>query len=156
MSRRVTVAVIATLAVSLALAITAGCIGEPKPPRSTQAQVLALLNAADHDPDARAALVTEGQSLFARMSCITCHAFGDTPMTGPRLDQLAAGPIKLATGESVEPDRPYLWRSIVTPGAQIVDGYQTGTRMTNFGQVLTDRDVAALIAFLQSRNGQTP
>ena len=137
-----------------ALALTWGCAGGDVPPKSTQAEVLALLEQADAEDAVRLEYVQTGANVYARMSCGTCHAFNDLPMTGPRLDRLFDDPVELSDGTEFDADRAYLWRSIATPHAEFVDGYQTATRMSNFGHVLDNQDVAALIAYLESRNGR--
>ncbi len=145
----------ATLALS-------GCGHGPPPPASTQAGVIARLEAADADPAQRDALIESGAATFKKMSCGTCHGFTDVPMTGPRLDRLYERPLLLidpadpADTIKATRDRPYLWRSIATPHTELVAGYRGAQRMTNFGHLMDDEDVAGLIAYLESRTRGTP
>ncbi|MEM8496057.1 MAG: cytochrome c [Planctomycetota bacterium] len=142
---------------------------EPPPPISTEAGVVALLEAADADPAARDELVAAGAQTFRAMGCVTCHALDATPMTGPRLGRLYENPVELAVTTPVDAtgtpfgspvrhpdpiwqgrDRPYLWRSITHPDADLVAGYRGAQRMTHFGHLLDENDVAGLIAYLES------
>jgi cytochrome c oxidase subunit 2 len=123
--------------------------GGPRPPASTPEQVLSILELADADPSQREQLVAQGQKTFARMNCAVCHTTDGNARTGPSLQGLFDRPVTLATGQTLTPDRRYAWQSITQPTSQLVAGYQTASRMSNYGH-LNDQDVASLIAYLET------
>ena len=155
------------------LAGLAGCAPPgPPPPISTQAGVVAILDSADTDDARRDELVAAGARSFRAMGCVTCHAMDPTPMTGPRLSRLYENPVELAETTNPPPqaadnaagvktrhadpvwqdrDRAYLWRSIAHPDADLVAGYTGAQRMTHFGHLMGDEEVAGLIAYLESQ-----
>lgn len=151
----------------------------PPPPISTQAGVIALLEAADAPGSEahRDALVAAGARSYRTMGCVTCHAMDSTAMTGPKLNRLYENPVELAFTSPLPPgsepgsgpppdwdpqpvrhadpvwqdrDRAYLWRSIAHPDADVVAGYTGAQRMTHFGHLMDDEEVAGLIAYLES------
>jgi mono/diheme cytochrome c family protein len=149
----------------------AGCLPDtsPPPPISTEAGVVSLLEAADGDPTQRDELVAAGAKSYRAMGCVTCHAMDATPITGPRLSRLYENPVELAATTPVDADgtpigdpqrhgdpvwrdrdRPYLWRSIAHPAADVVAGYTGAQRMTHFGHLMDDAEIAGLIAYLES------
>jgi mono/diheme cytochrome c family protein len=97
---------------------------------------------------------TKGQALAATQGCLGCHvatttgpawmASGDTPGIGTRAAERFTQPDY--TGNATSPEQ-YLFESIVTPDAFIVEGYQPIMPKT-FGASMTDQDVADLIAYL--------
>ncbi len=143
-------------AVVLAANALPGCVGEPRPPKSDLATVASVLATADADPTAQSELAERGAATFDQMNCATCHRFDATPMTGPRLDGLYDRQLKLNTGQTGVRDRAYLWRSIARPHEEFVHGYGGASRMTNFGQVLDNDEVAGLIAYLETYSTKGP
>ncbi|MEM8782442.1 MAG: c-type cytochrome [Planctomycetota bacterium] len=163
---------------ALSLALTACGPTGPPPPISTQAGVVATLETGDADPQRRDALVAAGARSYRAMGCVTCHAMDATPMTGPGLHRLYENPVELAFTSDVdargtpvgeptrhadpvwrERDRAYLWRSIAHPSADVVAGYTGAQRMTHFGHLMDDEEVAGLIAYLEANTrelGTTP
>lgn len=139
----------------------------PPPPISSKAGVVAVLEAADGDDAVRDELIAAGARTYRLMGCVTCHAMDATPMTGPRLSRLYENPVELiAVADPTDPsapstktpdgtwqdrDRPYLWRSIAHPQADVVKGYDGAQRMTHFGHLMDDHEVAGLIAYLESK-----
>jgi cytochrome c oxidase subunit 2 len=73
-------------------------------------------------------------------SCGSCHTFGPAgteAQTGPNLD------------ESLQDDDPAsILQSIVNPDAQITPGFQPGLMPKDYGQKLSEQQLADLVAFL--------
>jgi mono/diheme cytochrome c family protein len=83
-----------------------------------------------------------GKTVFtsATPSCGSCHAFtpaGTNGTTGPNLD------------ESLADDEPAsILESIVNPDAQITPGFQAGLMPKDYGEKLSEQQLADLVAFL--------
>jgi hypothetical protein len=67
-----------------------------------------------------------GPQLVAQYKCGNCHSIDGTSGIGPTWKGLAGSTVKLSDGSSVTADQAYLIRSIESPDAQIVSGYQPG------------------------------
>lgn len=80
--------------------------------------------------------------MFANVqpSCGSCHTFGpagSTAQLGPNLD------------ESLQGDDPAsVLESIVNPDAQITEGFTAGLMPKDYGQKLSEQQLADLVAFL--------
>ena len=89
--------------------------------------------AAQGDPAA-------GKTLFTSQGCGGCHAFaaaGTNATVGPNLDEALQGK-----------DATFIHESIVDPNAEVTQGYQPGIMPGDFGQKLSAKQVADLVAFL--------
>lgn len=73
-------------------------------------------------------------------SCGSCHTFaaaGTEAQTGPNLD------------ESLQDDDPAsILESIVNPDAQVTPGFQPGLMPKDYGEKLSEQQLADLVAFL--------
>jgi mono/diheme cytochrome c family protein len=81
-----------------------------------------------------------GKALFASQGCGACHAFtpaATNATVGPNLDEALQGK-----------DAAFIRESIVDPNAEITQGYQPGIMPGDFGQKLSAKQVADLVAFL--------
>ena len=84
-----------------------------------------------------------GKEIFtttAQPPCATCHTLkeaGATGSVGPNLDEVLKGK-----------DANFIHQSIVTPNAQIAQGFQAGVMPEVYGQQLNDKQLADLVAFL--------
>jgi cytochrome c2 len=121
----------------------------PREPRASPDEVAALLASADADAARREALVAEGAKVFTRMACATCHGTSGQGAMGPKLRDLMGRSVKLSDGRSVVADRTYLYRSIVSPRADVVAAHRATTPMSSYAH-LPAQDVAALIALVES------
>jgi cytochrome c oxidase subunit 2 len=87
-----------------------------------------------------------GRTVFtsATPSCGSCHTFGPAEteaQTGPDLD------------ESLQDDDPAsILQSIVNPDAQITPGFQPGLMPSNYGETLSEQQLADLVAFLSQES----
>ncbi len=95
-------------------------------------------------------LVAQGKSLAARNGCSGCHSPDGSPLTGPTWLGLYGKQETLADDSTVTVDEAYLTESIVDPNAKIVDGYAANIMPADFGDRLSDEDIAAIIAYIKS------
>jgi cytochrome c oxidase subunit 2 len=86
----------------------------------------------------------QGRKLFQQYGCVDCHEAGHAPS----LQGLFGQPVLLSDGSTVVADENYLRESILSPSAKIVAGYQP--IMPSFNGRLSEDDILALIAYLQS------
>jgi len=87
-----------------------------------------------------------GKSVFASAGCGGCHAFkaaGTNATVGPNLDQVSAS--AKAAGQ---PIAAFTEESIVNPNAVIAKGYSAGVMPGTFGQSLSSKQIADLVAFI--------
>jgi mono/diheme cytochrome c family protein len=81
-----------------------------------------------------------GKAAFAAQGCGGCHAFsaaGTTASVGPDLDQALQGK-----------NAEFVRESIVDPNKEIASGYGPGIMPEDFGQKLSPKQLADLVAFL--------
>jgi len=91
-----------------------------------------------------------GATLFTAQGCGGCHVFkpaNSQGNVGPDLDKLA-GYAKTADQGSLE---EFTHESIANPSAYIEKGYPNA--MPNFGQTLSDKQIADLVAYLTKNQG---
>ncbi len=101
------------------------------------AEFLTALDAADP---------ARGEQLALQNACIGCHNLDpNMVMAGPTWYAMAA-----TAAERVEDQdaTAYLYNSIVHPNDYLVDGYAAGIMLQNYGDTLSDQDVADLVAYL--------
>jgi cytochrome c551/c552 len=87
-----------------------------------------------------------GKSVFASSGCGGCHAFkaaGTNATIGPNLDQVTAS--AKAAGQ---PIATFTQDSIVNPNAVIAKGFQPNVMPQTFGQSLSAKQIADLVAFI--------
>jgi mono/diheme cytochrome c family protein len=87
-----------------------------------------------------------GAPVFAANQCSGCHtlkAAGASGTTGPNLDEVIPG----MTAAEVR-------KSIVDPNAKISRGYPRNVMPANFGQVISPKDLSALVDFLLKFSGK--
>ena len=81
--------------------------------------------------------------------CQACHSLDGTVVVGPSWKNIFGTQERLDDGSTVTVDEDYLRKSILNPGDQIVDGFQN-VMPSNFSEILSERDVNDLIAFIRS------
>lgn len=89
-----------------------------------------------------------GERLFTQNTCNVCHSVDGTPGIGPTMQGLFGRERTLASGETVTADENYLRESIVSPGAQITQGF-ANQMPPNFA-TLPPEQINALIAYIRS------
>ena len=134
----------AVLIVLFAL-LLAGCGGEEvisptgevqgQPPPTTTAQTTTGTTAAKGDAAA-------GKKVFADNGCASCHTFAPAGASG------TVGP---DLGEALKGKSPdFIQESIVDPNAEVASGFQPGIMPPTYGTDLTAKQIADLVAFLQT------
>jgi mono/diheme cytochrome c family protein len=124
-----------TVLIALAVALLAGCGGEEtvSPTGSVEGTL----------PKQEAGNPAAGKEVFNANGCGGCHTFkpaGSNGKIGPDLDKVLQGK-----------DADFIQESIVDPNAEIAQGYQPNVMPQTYGQQLTSKQVADLVAFLQSK-----
>ena len=92
-----------------------------------------------------------GRRAAVSNNCASCHGNEGQGGIGPTWIGLAGSEVELSDGSTVVADEAYLVQSIVDPSAQIVPGYNV---MMPERQ-LSDRDLADIVAYIQSLSDQT-
>jgi mono/diheme cytochrome c family protein len=91
-----------------------------------------------------------GAALFQSQGCGGCHTFkpaGSGGKVGPDLDKLAGYAKKANQGSLAE----FAHESIVSPSSYVEKGFPPS--MPDFGQTLSDKQVADLVAYLTQNQG---
>jgi cytochrome c oxidase subunit 2 len=94
-------------------------------------------------PKQEAGNAAAGKAVFASNGCGGCHTFtpaGTKGTIGPDLDQVLKGK-----------DAEFVRESIVDPNAEIAQGFQPNVMPQTYGQQLTSKQIADLVAFLQGQ-----
>jgi mono/diheme cytochrome c family protein len=105
---------------------------------------------AEHPAAIEALIPKAGATLFTAQGCGGCHKFqpaGSNGNVGPDLDKLAQY-AKAANQGSLQ---EFTHESIANPSAYIEKGYPPS--MPNFGQTLSDQQIADLVAYLTQKQG---
>ena len=94
-----------------------------------------------------------GQKIFNGVgTCMVCHSIDGSKKIGPTLQGIYGSKQTVITKgqeRQITVDEEYLRQSILEPQVDIVKGYEQ-TPMTAFKGVLTDQDIADLIAYLKA------
>lgn len=86
---------------------------------------------------------SEAMAIMQQNACFTCHQLDDQGMEiGPPFDGIGS-----------RRSASYIRRSIVDPAAEVPEGYESvaGSMPPNFGQLLSDAQLDAVVEFLASR-----
>lgn len=86
-----------------------------------------------------------GQDVFTSAGCGSCHtvaAAGTTGTIGPALDESLGGR-----------DAEFIRTQIVDPNSQIAEGFGPGIMPEDYGEQLSDEEIANLVAFLAQEAG---
>jgi cytochrome c oxidase subunit 2 len=89
-----------------------------------------------------------GRELYTKKGCAQCHSVDGSAGTGPTFKGLFGKSRGMQDGSVADADENYLRQSILEPNAQVVAGYQAV--MPTYQGRLEEREIAALIAYLQS------
>ncbi len=88
---------------------------------------------------------TRGEQIFRAQPCQTCHA--DLSI-GPAFQGDPPLGARAGTRRSGYPAEVYLYESIVQPNAYIVPGFKRDIMPAEYGEALTDQELADLVAYL--------
>ena len=122
-----------TIAIVLVLA---GCGGSKSGPGPVPSATVA-------DPAAA------GKQVFASAGCAGCHQFdaaGSSGTTGPNLDTR----VRPDAQDAGKPVRTFVYESIVSPNDYVAQGYPKNVMPRDFGDTLTQEQIAELVAFVSS------
>jgi cytochrome c oxidase subunit II len=100
---------------------------------------------------AEGSLASQGETLFQKYSCNTCHT-NDATGRGPVLLGLFGKTVQLADGRTVVVDENYVRESILNPQAKIVAGFQP--IMPTFQGQLSEDDLLKLLAYVRGLGTQ--
>jgi mono/diheme cytochrome c family protein len=101
--------------------------------------------------DGRRGEVGEGEHLFAREGCVSCHWTNGGIPIGPPLNGLYGSKVRLADGKTVAADATYIIDSILLPDAQIVNGYPRGYMSARVSpEHLSLAQAMALLAYIKT------
>ncbi|MFO7609256.1 MAG: c-type cytochrome [Candidatus Krumholzibacteriia bacterium] len=93
-----------------------------------------------------------GELLYNRKGCVACHSLDGTKRVGPSFLDVYGHEVELRDGGSVVADDAYIRESILEPNVRIVAGYEPV--MTPYAGQITDREIAAVTAWLKTLSGQ--
>lgn len=91
-----------------------------------------------------------GKAVFTSSGCATCHTFtpaGSSGTIGPNLD---TAPAMDARADNNMALAAFIKQSIVDPKAYLAKGYTTSVMPTNFGTLLSAKQLTDLVAFILS------
>jgi cytochrome c oxidase subunit 2 len=98
-----------------------------------------------------------GEELLARFGCNACHSLDGSKGIGPTFQGLSGRKIAVQTDgrkQELTADRDYIRRSILEPGADLVEGYPPV--MPSFQGRISDAELDALVEFLAGKAGSAP
>jgi cytochrome c oxidase subunit 2 len=99
---------------------------------------------------AEGSMASSGQKLFRQLPCATCHKTDGTGRC-PVLEGIFGKQVQLQDGRTVTVDENYIRESILDPKAKVAAGYEP--IMPNFTGLLSEEQVAQLIAYIKSIGG---
>ena len=102
-------------------------------------------NGGDGGDGAAAGDPAAGKQVFGAAACNTCHTLADagaTGQVGPDLDEVLQGQ-----------DAAFIRESIVDPDAMVAEGFSPDLMPENYGQQLSEKELADLVAYLVQATG---
>ncbi len=102
---------------------------------------------------AEGSMASSGQKLFQQLPCAMCHK-SDGAGRCPVLEGLFGKQVQLQDGRTVTVDEDYVRESILDPKAKVAAGYEP--IMPNFTGLLSEEQLAQLIAYIKSIGGPQP
>jgi cytochrome c oxidase subunit 2 len=94
----------------------------------------------------------KGKALAQSKGCVACHSIDGSPGVGPTWKGISGKATTLADGSTVPVDEVYLKKSIREPQSQVVKGFQPIMPKA----AMTDDELSALVAYIQSVGGAAP
>lgn len=95
-------------------------------------------------------LVKRGAKLARRSGCASCHSLDGSRRPGPTWKGLYGRKRPLTNGQEVVADEAYLRRAILTPDAEIAQGFPKRMMPKNFAQKLSEEKIRTLIELIKS------
>lgn len=91
-----------------------------------------------------------GEKIYKEKGCNACHSIDGSVVLGPSFKGLYGREVELVDGQTVTADENYIQESILEPQARMVKGFQPV--MPSFKGILSEDDIAALIAYMKTLN----
>jgi mono/diheme cytochrome c family protein len=92
-----------------------------------------------------------GQNLALVNGCIGCHSMDPAiQMSGPTWFNIGDTSVNRVFGQG---PAFYLWESIIVPNAYVVSGYPANVMPQNYDDLLSDEELADLVAYLLAQHG---
>ncbi len=113
---------------------------------------VAITGACSSNQRTSATPAERGQAISMRAGCTSCHGKTSIRGLGPTWIGLSGSTVRLDNGSTVIADRAYLEESIRAPAAKKVAGFTIAMPP----QALTDDEVAAIVAYIESLAVPTP
>ena len=89
-----------------------------------------------------------GAKLYKQKACSTCHTIDGSKLVGPSFKGVFGHQVRFSDGTFAVVDENYIRQSILEPQAKVVAGY--APVMPTFQNLLKDREIDALIAYIKS------
>lgn len=119
--------------------------------------VIAVTGCGDESPGQSAAATSnngrEGQKVFERNGCTSCHSLGEEAKLGPNLNGLWGTSVKLDTGETVTFDEDYVRESLREPDTKSRPDYP-GVMPTFSEGRISEKELSYLVKFLEEIGDQ--
>jgi cytochrome c2 len=92
-----------------------------------------------------------GWRYYTQLRCVGCHSTTDNVAIGPSFKGLAGSKVELTDGKTVVANDAYLRQSIVSPDAQIVEGFSPGVMTSMIGPgTIPPAQAKAIIAYIKT------
>jgi cytochrome c oxidase subunit 2 len=92
-----------------------------------------------------------GERLLFERGCMSCHSIEGAAMVGPTFKGLFGASVTVRTDggvRSVVADSAYIYKSIISPGADIVDGFPN--TMPPGRDAVSDEEITQIIKYLKT------
>ncbi|MBE0577771.1 MAG: cytochrome c oxidase subunit II [Desulfuromonadales bacterium] len=104
---------------------------------------------------AKPAVSDAGKNLLQKHGCLGCHSLDGSPMVGPSFQDIGGRQVVvISDGESrtLTRDRDYLEKSILEPGADIVEGFPPS--MPSYAGRIPEEDLTGILDYLTGLKGE--
>ncbi len=104
---------------------------------------------------AQPATADAGKELLQKHGCLGCHSLNGSPMVGPSFQGIGGRQVIVVSGgesRTLTSDRTYLEKSIVDPGADIVEGYPPA--MPPYAGRIPEEELAGMLDYLTGLNAK--
>ena len=91
-----------------------------------------------------------GEQYAQQYGCAVCHSIDGSTGIGPTWKGLYQSQVLLSNGTKLTADQAYLTRSITDPNFRTIAGFSLNVMPTTFGQTLSQAQVSALVAYIES------
>ncbi|MBM4425067.1 MAG: cytochrome c oxidase subunit II [Chloroflexi bacterium] len=94
--------------------------------------------------------VDRGALWAKQFGCVACHSTDGATIVGPTWQGLSGKQETLTDGTTVTVDADFLHTAIVSPDAQVPQGFAPGIMPKNFGDTLSAEQINDIIAYIES------